>query len=106
MTFDLAALDVFRDRERQVPRYNAFRSQLHLEPIKSFSELTSNADDVALLEEIYEGDVSKLDLVVGSLAEKDRYENFAFGNTAFYIFALMASRRLMADPFFFRLFYT
>ena len=101
VTFDLAALDVFRDRERLGGlRYNTFREQLHLPPIKSFSDLTSNADDVVLLEEIYGGDVSKLDLVVGSLAEEDRYENFAFGNTAFYIFALMASRRLMADPFF------
>jgi hypothetical protein len=37
---------------------------------------------------------------VGTLAEKDRYAGFAFGNTPFYIFALMASRRLMADPFY------
>ncbi|MBX9766902.1 MAG: hypothetical protein K2X47_06490, partial [Bdellovibrionales bacterium] len=37
--------------------------------------------------------------LVGTLAEKDRFDNFGFGNTPFYVFALMASRRLMTDPF-------
>ena len=100
VSFDLAALDVLRDRERLVPRYNEFRRQLRLKPIQTFSDLTNNKEDVALLEKIYGGDVEKLDLLVGSLAENDRYERFAFGNTPFYIFALMASRRLMADPFY------
>ena len=98
--FDLAALDIVRDRERLVPRYNEFRRELRLKPIETFSDLTSNPEDVALLEKIYGGDVEKLDLLVGTLAENDRYEGFAFGNTPFYIFAVMASRRLMADPFF------
>ena len=98
--FDLAALDIIRDRERLVPRYNEFRRQLRLKTIKTFDDLTSNKEDVALLKEIYNNDVEKLDLLVGSLAEEDRYENFAFGNTSFYIFALMASRRLLSDPFY------
>lgn len=100
---DLGALDVLRDRERMVPRYNAFRRALRLKPIDRFEDLTDDAEDVKLLKEIYGSrpeDVEKLDLQVGTLAEKDRYNGFAFGNTPFYIFALMASRRLMADPFF------
>lgn len=97
---DLATLDVLRDRERMVPRYNEFRRQLHLKPIQTFSDLTSDKADVALLEKIYGGDVEKLDLLVGTLAENDRFKGFAFGNTPFYIFLVMASRRLMADPFF------
>jgi hypothetical protein len=97
---DLAALDVLRDRERLVPRYNEFRRALRLKPIAKFEDLTDDADDVAALKDVYGGDVEKLDLLVGTLAEKDRYAGFAFGNTPFYIFALMASRRLMADPFF------
>ena len=100
VVFDLAALDVLRDRERLVPRYNEFRRRLHLKPLETFADLTDDEETVALLEEIYGGDVEKLDLLVGSLAENDRYEGFAFGNTPFYIFALMASRRLMTDPFF------
>src|SRR4029453_7223907 len=42
--FDLAALDILRDRERGVPRYNRFRRLLHKPPVKSFDELTDNAE--------------------------------------------------------------
>ena len=35
-------MDIFRDRERGVPRYNQFRRLLHKEPVKSFDELTDN----------------------------------------------------------------
>lgn len=97
---DMGAIDIFRDRERGVPRYNNFRRALGLPPITSFEELTNDANDVATLKDVYDGDVEKLDLLVGSLAEKDRYPGYAFGNTPFWIFAIMASRRLMADPFF------
>lgn len=100
---DLAAVDIIRDRERQVPRYNDFRRMLRLKPVATFEELTDDANEVAALKEVYgtgPDAVEKLDLLVGTLAEKDRYAGFAFGNTPFYIFALMASRRLMADPFY------
>ncbi len=72
----------------------------NLPPMKSFEQLTSNAADIKILKEVYDNDIEKMDLIIGSLAENDRYPGFAFGNTPFYIFAVMASRRLMADPFF------
>jgi len=97
---DMGAVDIFRDRERGVPKYNDFRRALHLPEITSFEELTPNKDDVKVLKEIYDNDIENMDLLVGTLAEADRYPGYAFGNTPFYIFALMASRRLMADPFF------
>ena len=99
-TLNLAAIDLIRDRERGVVRYNDFRRALNLTPIETFADLTDNAEDIVLLEKLYGEDVEKLDLLVGTLAENDRYDGFAFGNTPFYIFALMASRRLMADPFY------
>ena len=110
--FDMAAVDIFRDRERLVPRYNDFRRALReslpknystLSPIKRFEDLTDNPEDIQILKDIYGHDskaVEKLDLLIGTLAEKDRFSGFAFGNTPFYIFTLMASRRLMADPFY------
>ncbi len=97
---DMGAVDIFRDRERGVPKYNDFRRALNLPAIRSFEELTPNKDDVKVLKEIYQDDIESMDLLIGTLAEADRYPGFAFGNTPFYIFALMASRRLMADPFF------
>ncbi len=97
---DMGAIDVFRDRERGIPKYNDFRRAIHLPAIKSFEELTPNEEDQKVLSEVYDGDIENVDLIVGTLAEADRYPGYAFGNTPFYIFALMASRRLMADPFF------
>lgn len=96
---DMGAVDIFRDRERGILKYNEFRRKLHMPAIESFAQLTPNKEDQKKLEEIY-GDIENVDLLVGTLAEADRYPGYAFGNTPFYIFALMASRRLMADPFF------
>ena len=97
---DMGAIDIFRDRERGIPKYNDFRRALHLPPIKSIEELTPNKEHQKQIAEVYDGNIEDVDLLIGTLAEADRYPGYAFGNTPFYIFALMASRRLMADPFF------
>jgi hypothetical protein len=97
---DMGAIDILRDRERGVPRYNDFRRALSLPPIESWEDLTEDKEEIASLRDVYGDNLESLDLLVGSLAEKDRYAGYAFGNTPFWIFAIMASRRLMADPFF------
>jgi hypothetical protein len=96
---DLAATDILRSRELGVPRYNAFRRLLHLKPITSFEELTDNAGWREELARVYENDIELLDLTVGMFAE-NLPEGFGFSDTAFRIFALMASRRLNSDRFF------
>jgi hypothetical protein len=96
---DLAAVDIMRDRERGVPRYNAFRRLFHLQPAGSFEELTKNPVWAAELKEVYEADIEKVDLAVGMLAEPFP-QGFGFGDTAFRVFILMASRRLKSDRFF------
>ncbi|WP_437586360.1 peroxidase family protein [Sorangium sp. So ce1000] len=95
---DLAAIDVMRDRERGVPRYNQFRRLMHREPVKSFEEITSNKEWARELREVY-GDVERVDLMVGMFAE-DLPAGFGFSDTAFRVFILMASRRLKSDRFF------
>jgi hypothetical protein len=95
---DIAATDILRDRERGVPRYCAFRRMLDMSVPKSFEELTDNPDWRRELVEIY-GEVEKVDLLVGTLAEKGP-PGFAFSDTAFRIFILMASRRLKSDRFY------
>lgn len=97
---DLATIDVLRDRERGVPRYNEFRRQIGLTPINEFEDLTSDPQLLADLKRIYSNDVEKIDALVGSLAETVRPEGFAFGETAFQIFILNASRRLITDRFY------
>ena len=50
---DLGAIDVLRDRERAVPRYNRFRQLLRLKPAGSFEELTDNAEWARELRAVY-----------------------------------------------------
>ncbi|VXB99095.1 Animal haem peroxidase [Pseudomonas sp. 8AS] len=97
---DLATIDVLRDRERGVPRYNEFRREIGLNPITKFEDLTSDAATLANLKRIYGNDIEKIDTLVGMLAETVRPDGFAFGETAFQIFIMNASRRLMTDRFY------
>jgi hypothetical protein len=97
--FDLAAVDILRDRERGVPRYNEFRRLLRKEPVTSFEELTDNPQWAEEIGRVYNNDIEKVDLLVGLLAEP-LPEGFGFSETAFRIFVLMASRRLKSDRFF------
>ena len=96
--FDLAAIDVLRDRERGVPRYNRFRRLLRKEPAKTFEELSDNPHWVAELKRVYNNDLEQVDLLVGLMAEP-LPKGFGFSETAFRIFNLMASRRLKSDRF-------
>lgn len=97
--FDLAAVDILRDRERGLPRYNSFRELLGTGRVKSFEEITSNPQWAKELKDIYHNDVDQVDLMVGLFAE-DIPAGFGFSDTAFRVFILMASRRLKSDRFF------
>ena len=96
--FDLAAVDVLRDRERGVPRYNRFRRLLGKSAVRSFDELTTNQQWAEELKRVYDNDVEKVDTMVGMYAEPIP-EGMGFSDTAFRIFLLMASRRLKSDRF-------
>lgn len=103
--FDLAAIDILRDRERGVPRYCAFRRRIDAHVPASFEELTDDPEWQRELREVYNDRIEDVDLLVGTLAEarSARYgtpPGFGFSDTAFRIFILMASRRLKSDRFF------
>ena len=98
-TIDLASVDILRDRERGVPRYNEFLKLIDKPPVKKFEDLSSNKEWVEQIKRVYDGDIDKVDLIVGMYAE-DPPEGFGFSETAFRIFILMASRRLQSDRFF------
>ncbi|KAL0744580.1 hypothetical protein Bca4012_086093 [Brassica carinata] len=96
---DLAALEIYRDRERNVARYNEFRRSMFMIPIKKWEDLTDDEEAIEALDDVYGGNVDELDLLVGLMAEK-KIKGFAISETAFNIFLLMATRRLEADRFF------
>jgi hypothetical protein len=111
---DLAMVDIMRDRERGVPRYNQFRRAINLKPISSYADFFDASKPLGArengiiekLRKVYGVDkdgrdnVEAIDLLVGTSAEEVRPRNFGFGETMFQIFILMASRRLMADRFY------
>jgi len=95
---DLATVDILRDRERGVPRYNAFRRMVHKAPYETFEEMTDNPQWAQEIRHVYNNDIEKVDLMVGLMAEP-LPEGMGFSDTAFRIFLLMASRRLKSDRF-------
>jgi hypothetical protein len=96
---DLAATDIVRTRERGVPRYNDFRRLFHLQPVRTFDELTTNPEWAEEMASVYKGEIEDVDLMIGLYAEPFP-KGFGFSDTAFRVFVLMASRRLEADRFF------
>jgi hypothetical protein len=98
---DLAATDILRIRERGVPRYNDFRRLFRLRPAKSFAELTDNPEEAERIQRVYDGEIERVDLMVGLYAEP-KPKGFGFSDTAFRVFILMAARRLKSDRFFTR----
>ncbi len=96
--FDLATVDILRDRERGVPRYNRFRRLFHKSPVLSFDEITDNPKWNEEIKRVYNNDLEKVDLMVGLMGEP-LPKGFGFSETAFRVFILMASRRLKSDRF-------
>jgi hypothetical protein len=94
---DVATIDILRDRERGVPRYNTFRELLRMPRVRTFEQL--NPRWAPKMEKLYRGKIDEVDTMVGLLAEEFP-EGFGFSDTAFRIFILMASRRLKSDRFF------
>ena len=95
---DLAATDILRNRERGVPRYNQFRRLFRLRPAATFDELSESPVWAKQIREVYDGRIEEVDLLIGMYAETVP-PGFAFSDTAFRVFILMASRRLKSDRF-------
>jgi hypothetical protein len=97
---DVAAVDVFRTRECAIARYNDFRRMFRLAPAARWEDLAGGDPSLARdMRAVYSGDLDAVDLMVGLFGER-RPAGFAFGETAFRVFLLMASRRLRSDRFF------
>jgi Animal haem peroxidase len=96
--FDLGAVDILRDRERGVPRYNQFRRLLHMPAVRSFDEISDVPEWCGEIRRVYDNDLERVDTMVGLMCEP-LPKGFGFSDTAFRIFLLMASRRLKSDRF-------
>jgi hypothetical protein len=100
---DVGTIDILRDRERGIPRYNDFREQIRLKRVGSIEELTPDPALQAALHEVYGAGIEaidKVDALVGTFAEATRPSCYGFGETLFQVFTLMATRRLAGDRFY------
>jgi hypothetical protein len=100
---DMGTIDVLRDRERGIPRYNDFRAQLRLKRVNSIEELTDDPALQAALHKVYGDDagaIDRVDALVGTFGEATRPSCYGFGETLFQVFTEMATRRLQADRFY------
>lgn len=75
--FDLASLNIQRGRDHGLADYNQVREDFGLERVEDFSDITSDSEVAAKLEELY-GDVDNIDVWVGGLAE-DHAEGSSLG---------------------------
>jgi hypothetical protein len=97
---NLGEIDILRTRQTGVPRYNAFRRLFRLEPATTFHDVANgNPKWAKEIRDVYKGDLEAVDLLIGMFAER-KPRGFAFSDTAFRVFLLMATRRLRSDRFF------
>ena len=96
---DLAAININRGRERGLGDFNTIRGDIGLPMIKDFTELASDIEVVALLEELY-GTINNIDAWVGMLAE-DHMPEAMFGNTIMAIMEDQFQRLRDGDKFFY-----
>lgn len=97
--FDLISLNIQRGRDHGLADFNSTRVAYGLDPVESFSDITSDADVAANLETLY-GDVNNIDLWVGLMAE-DHTDSGSLGETATAIIADQFERLRDGDRFYY-----
>jgi NAD(P)H-flavin reductase/cytochrome b involved in lipid metabolism len=97
---DLAAVDILRGRDVGLPSYSRTRVLYGLSEPHSFADVTSDAEVASALSTLYGGDVSKVDLWVGGLAERSSGAAFV-GETFRAIIREQFIRTRDADRFYF-----
>ena len=61
---DIGTIDILRDRERGVARYNAFREKLRKPRVERFEDLTDKPELAEEIRDVYDGDIDRVDLQV------------------------------------------
>lgn len=75
---DLVSLNLMRARDHGIPPYNHLRQLYGLRKLKYFYQITKNKNVAKKLEDVYAGDINKVDPWIGGLAE-DHYGKSSLG---------------------------
>ena len=97
---DIGTIDILRDRERGVPRYNDFRDKLRARPREEVRGPHATTRSGARRSARSTTATSTPSTSRSGLLAEKPPKGFGFSDTAFRIFILMASRRLKSDRFF------
>ncbi len=97
---DLAAINIQRGRDHGVPSYNDVRRAYGLTPVQSFADVSSDPAVQAKLTQAYGGDIDRLELWPGGLAE-DHLSGAMLGETFHAIVADQFRRLRDGDRFWF-----
>lgn len=95
---DLAEIDLIRDRERGVPRYNEMRRTAFLSPYKDFSEMTCDKNLIEKLKLAYPEGIDTMDTLIG-LHLEPKIPGMIFGETTYHIFVTNTTKRIERDRF-------
>lgn len=96
---DLAAINIYRGRDRGISDYNTLRQDFGLPAVKDFEDFVGSAEDAQTLEEIY-GSVDNIDAWVGMLAE-DHLNDATFGQLVMRIMENQFQSLRDGDRFYF-----
>lgn len=96
---DLAAINIFRGRDRGLADYNTLRSDFGLPLVRDFSEITNNNEDALALSGLYQS-VDNIDPWVGMLAE-DHMPGAIFGELVMRIMKTQFQLLRDGDRFYF-----
>jgi hypothetical protein len=97
-TIDLAEIELIRERERGVPKYNEVRRTVFLKPYKDFTEMTDNEETIDALNQAYPEGIDSMDNMIG-LHLEDKVPGMIFGETTYSIFVTHTTKRLERDRF-------
>jgi Ca2+-binding RTX toxin-like protein len=103
-TVDLEAFDIQRGRDHGVWNYNELRAGLGLDPYADFAAFGAanglTAERLQDLSDVYGGDISKLDSIVGGLLEK-HYTGSQLGETFTLLSAIQFDLLKETDQFYY-----
>jgi hypothetical protein len=97
-SIDLAEIELIRDRERGVPKYNEMRRTFFLKPYNDFPEMTDDQETIDLLRDAYPEGIDTMDAVIGLHLEK-KIPGAIFGETTYVVLAFDTAKRTDRDRF-------
>jgi hypothetical protein len=99
---DFAVIDIVRDRERGIPKYNTFRNLVgggRLPAAQTFDDLADDAEAAQNLARVYKHNIANVDAVVGIMGEH-MYANQGFPVTQTAAFLPFVVSRFSLDRFY------